>query len=889
MMNQKQTLWGIALLLMAFIMVTVSTPVALGQDGPRPMYPSDSYNSSVPTPAEYLGYELGDDLTEHHLMVSYIHELQELVPDRVKVEKIGTSQEGRPMYLVIISAPENMQNLEQHRTNISRLKDPVNTSRAEAQNIASSTPAISWMNYANDGEESAAFEAALQVAYHYAAANDAGTMSTLENSIVIINPAHNPDSHQRHVVWMKGMKVGPKGTADPNAAEHQGDWLMSTSDTHYHIDSNRDGFALSQKESQLVASSLRHWSPQLWVDYHGEPEEYFFAPYAIPVNPNYPQSIPEWAKVYGENNGKAFDEFGWTYYAREVFDLHYPGYWDSYPAFNGAIGMTYETNGGGDKGFQYRKADGTIATLRNAIAHHVVASYASAKTTADNSEQLLMDYYDFFAGGMAEVEDEPVKQVALLPGDRPNDTEDLVNLLREHQIEVYQTNRDLRSNGTDYLSGESGNVQLPAGTYIVPMAQPMKRLAKVLLERNVDIQQEFLDEALAAYEYNKSVGANAPKQRLGFYDVTAWSLPLTYGVQTYGLTSPVEIDEALTSVDSDPNTTGGVNRQDDANYAYIFPYKSNDAARLMSRLMAEDFRVAMATKPFVSNGKSYDRGVVVVRVERNRDSLHERIRALAAETGTQVEAVDAAWTEEGILLGSRNVVNLKMPEILVLMDEPTRGRSYGAIWYTLEKRYGLPFTALRVQDFNGIDLHDYDVLIMPPGSVSGYKRVLGSSGIENLKSWVSSGGTFIGIQDGAVFASDEEVNLSSTRLLEYASGEENQVEVPQTPGAILRVGLDTNHFLSLGYDDEIPVHVNSSYIFTPSKQGANVGVFDDEAHVSGFVFEDNKKNFPGNAYLIHEPIGRGNVVLFAEQPVFRLYWRGLERLFINSVLLTPGF
>lgn len=884
---KKQKKWDFTLVVLTFLMGMVFTLNVRAQEIQRPMYPSDAYNTGIPTPAEFLGYELGEDLTEHHLMVNYIHKLQELAPERVTIEKIGNSQERRPMYLVIITSPANMENLQQHRQNVASLKDPVNTTRAEAEQIAVSTPAISWMNYANDGEESAAFEAALQVAYHYAAADDAETMATLEKSIIVINPAHNPDSHQRHVVWMKGMKVGPDGTADPNAAEHQGDWLMSTSDTHYHIDSNRDGFALSQKESRIVASAMRHWSPQLWVDYHGEPEEYFFAPYAIPVNPNYPNSVTQWAEVYGQNNGEAFDRFGWTYYAREVFDLHYPGYWDSYPAFNGAVGMTYETNGGGDKGFQYRKADGTIATLRNAIAHHVVASVASAKTTAENSEEILMDYYDFFAGGMAEVEDEPLKQVALLPGDQPNDTEDLVNLLREHKIEVYRTNREFRSEGVNYLTGESGSVRLPAGTFIVPMAQPMKRLAKVLLERNVDIQQEFLDEALAAYEYNKSVGENAPKQRLGFYDVTAWSLPLTYGIETFGLTSSLDLNNGLSQVGNTVQTEGGLNRSEDANYAYLFPYNTNDSGSLMARLMAEGYRVAMAVKPFVINGRSYDRGVVVVRAERNPESLHERIRVLAEETGTKVEAVDAAWTEEGILLGSRNVVNLKMPEVLVLMDEPTRGRSYGAIWYTLEQRYGIPFTALRTADFNSINLHNYDVVIMPPGSSSGYRRVLGSSGIETLKEWVKAGGTFIGIGDGAEFATAEQVNLSSSRLLQEVSKESKRI--PQTPGSVMRVLLDTNHFLSLGYGNKIPVHVNSSRIFTPSKEGANVGVYDDPTHVSGFIFEDNKANFPGNAYLVHEPVGSGNVVLFAEQPVFRLYWRGLERLFINSVLLAPGF
>lgn len=860
------------------LILSFASSLALGQDSP--MYPSSKYNEAIPTPPSYLGFEIGDDLTEHYQMLGYIKELEQAAPDRVRLFPIGMSQERRPMYLVVISSPENMQNLESIRETVSSLKNPRETSISQAQQIAKSTPVISWMNYANDGEESAAFEAALVVAYHYAAGMDEETLATLENSVIVINPAHNPDSHQRHVAWMKAMKVGPNGTPDRIAAEHQGDWLMSTSDTHYKLDSNRDGFALSQKESQIVAREMRHWSPQVWVDYHGEPEEYFFAPYAIPVNPNYPSSIVKWAEIIGRANASAFDEYSWTYTSREVFDLHYPGYWDSYPAFNGAIGMTYETNGGGDKGFQYYRNDGTIATLKNAIAHHVVATIATAKVSAENSEGLLVDFYNYFKDGMDEVKDVSVKQVAILADLQPNDALNLVELLLEHEIEVLVTNETKTVDGISYLDGETERRSLPAGTFIVPMNQPNKRLVKVLLERNVGIQQEFLDEALAAHAYNNSVGANAPKKRVGFYDVTAWSLPLAYGLDAYGLTNSVSGN--LTQVTETALTVSSTAPAQKANYAYLFSYGSNDAASLMSKLLMEGYRVSMATDPFERDGKSYDKGMVVVRVEKNDESLHQRINELALESNVSIEAIDEAWTDKGILMGARTVVSLNKPKVMVLMDEPTDGRSYGAIWFTLEQRYGIEFTAVRVQDFNRADLYEYDVVILPPGSSSGYKNLIGERGITRMKDWIRNGGTFIGIEDGATFAVDEDVNLSSSRML---SG----VRVDNTPGAILRANLDTNHFLSLGYDQQIPVHINSGTIFTPSQQGANVAVFDEDATISGFVFEENKANFPGNAYLIHEPTGSGNVILFAEQPVFRAYWRGLERLLVNSILLAPSF
>ncbi|MEQ8524337.1 M14 family zinc carboxypeptidase [Gracilimonas sp.] len=864
------------------IVIAICVLQSMGIQAQMVFWPDATYNPEITSPEEFLGYEAGSYLTDHFQMIDYIHLLKEQAPERVEVIKIGKSMERRDMYLVVISSEENMARLESIRTKVSSLKDPVNTSNEEAREIASNTPVITWMNYANDGDESAAFEAGLQVTYHFAAGTDSETQAVLDESVIVINTAHNPDSHQRHVTWMKASIVGG-GTPDRIASEHAGDWRMSNSNSRYQIDMNRDGFALTQDESKIVSENMQYWSPQVWVDYHGEPEEYFFAPYAIPVNPNYPGTTNKWANVIGENNAKAFDEFGWTYYAREVFDLHYPGYWDSYPAFNGAIGMTYETNGGGDKGLVYRKLDGTLSTLKKAIHHHVVASIATAITTAQNREKMLLDYYSFFKSGMDEVKSETVKQIALVPGSQENDVHDLVRLLLDHEIKVYKTGEQKTAQGINYLSGRNERITLPAGTFVVPMAQPNKRLAKVLLERNTDIQPEFLEEALKAYDYNKSVGENAPKQSLGFYDVTAWSLPLTYNINTAGLTREIS---GLVEISGTPEREGGVVGSKKANYAYYFDYQSNDAARLLSRLIQEEFNVSISTKQVSLNGKDYKRGVVIARVQRNPANLYDRINALATEIGIRVETTDAAWTEKGILLGSRNVVSLHKPKVMVLMEEPVSENGFGAIWFNLEERYKLDFTAVRFEDFNRANLYDFDVIILPPGSSSGYLNGLGEQGISSLKNWISNGGTFIGIKEGAVFAANEKVNLTSSRLL----GSQEDTSVDFTPGAILKANLDLNHFLTLGFEDELPVHVFSSNIFTPSEKGANVAVYDTESpKMSGFIFEENEQNFSGNPYLIHEPMGRGNVILFPEEPTFRLYWRGPERLLINSIILPNSF
>ena len=265
------------------------------------------------------------------------------------------------------------------------------------------------MNFANDGNESAAFECAIQLAYHLAAGTDPTVQRILDEVVTIIYPAHNPESHSRHVTWMKAVATGDP---DPAAREHRGDWLMDTNDNHYQIDLNRDAVFQSQVESQVVVREFHRWSPVLFVDHHGNPDRFFFPPWARPVNVNVDALSRKWVQTYGRNIAKAFDRAGWTYYTGQTFDLHYPGYYDSYPTLNGATGMTFETDGGGNKGLAYRLPDGRVTTLADGTLHHFTGSVSTLLTTAEHREARLVDFYQFRASahrGRREGEGEAVR------------------------------------------------------------------------------------------------------------------------------------------------------------------------------------------------------------------------------------------------------------------------------------------------------------------------------------------------------------------------------------------------------------------------------------------------------------------------------------------------
>src|SRR3954454_15416837 len=375
----------ICLLKTAVLCLTLST-LALSQIEQRfDFYTRGDYRPNVPRPQTILRYDVGDFHTTYAQMEQVINAIAAAAPDRVKIFDIGETNEHRMQHLVAISAPENMSRLDEIRKNNLRLTDPRTTTSGEAQTIIQNDPAIAWMAYTIHGNESASFEAMMQVVYQLAASTEPETMNILKNTVVLVLTGENPDGHGRFVTWYNSVAIG-----DPNrnAYEHREPWAIWGRYSHYRFDLNRDTLAQSQKETQNMQTAFMHWMPQLAIDHHGQPSQMFFPPDSLPINPNLPQPFfGKWNEMYGRANSAAFDANHWDYYVRDVYDAFYPGYWDMYPSLNAAIGMTYETDGGGPKGLRYLRDDGTIVTLRSAIAKHYTASMTTLEVTAKNRQE----------------------------------------------------------------------------------------------------------------------------------------------------------------------------------------------------------------------------------------------------------------------------------------------------------------------------------------------------------------------------------------------------------------------------------------------------------------------------------------------------------------------
>ena len=854
-----------------------------------------SSTQKIPTPKQVIGYELGDKYTSHGKIEKYIFALQGAAPERVKVFPYGETYEGRTLYIVVISSKENLNRLEEIRGNIQKLSDPRIISMLEAEKIIKTSPAIAWLSYGVHGNEASSPEAALDVMYQLISRDDEEIKSLLQNVVVVIDPLLNPDGHERYVNFQI-TRTGIKPVDDRAAAEHSEDWPSGRSN-HYYFDLNRDWAWLTQKETQARIKVYQEWKPQVHADYHemGYNSSYFFFPPFKPVNKNIPKNTVEWAEIYGKANAAAFDAKGWSYWSGEVFDLFYPGFGDSWPSLNGAIGMTYEQ--AGQVGVRVKRNDETILTLKDRIAHHAATSIATIKATSDNREKRLRDFHQFFKDAIEEGGNGSVKAYIVDPTKDPAKAAKMITLLQNQGVEVSRAQNDFSLDGlSTYFQKKTNSKKFPSGSYIINLNQPAKHLIMTLMEEEPAMSDTF------------------------FYDISTWALPIAYGVETYwtGKQFSVTAEKIQSVVPPNGSIIGSK-----ANYAYVCKWNSNDAIKALIWLLQNDYKVHVAMKEFTVGDQKFGRGSIIIPVSGNQKDIHERMQELAQKYNINIYPAQSGYTEQGINLGSDRAVRLKKPKIIVATNTPVSSESFGAIWAMFDNQYGIDFIPMKLDRLRSIDLHDYTAIILPDdwGNGYGYKSQLDSSAVQKIKTWIAGGGTFIGIEGGAAFASGSIGKIASVKIKEKKKGDEKKDEkkddkkdgkkeeklseeelekrmtveererkqrLENIPGTMMRVKLDNSHPLGFGYDSIITVLKTGNTIYELSSNGYNVGIYTKSPRLSGYMSKENEKMSEETPFLVHEQLGAGNVILFADDPNFRLFWENLNRLFLNSVLLMPS-
>ncbi|MFB6248398.1 MAG: M14 family metallopeptidase, partial [Salinibacter sp.] len=636
-----------------------------------------------------------------------------------------------------------------------------------------------------------------------------------------------------------------------------------------------------------------------------------------PINPLFPDQLTTWIDTVGQANARAFDRYGWSYYTRDVFDLHYPGYWDSYPSLHGATGMTYETDGGGGKGLRWRRGDGTILTFEDGIAHHFVAILSTIDAAARNREARLRDYYQFFADAMETAGTQTPRGVVLQAGNDPRRAARLATTLLRHGVTVERITQSGAVQGYDVRADAQTRRTVAAGSFFVPFAQPNATLARMLLRPDVPLPEDFRQQELARLAHNLRV---APDEREphAFYDVTAWNLAIAGGVPALWTDTGDPLPSTTLSLPDSaraapggwahdvavPTVAGGTDGR--AQSAYVWRPGSVGSTRLLARLMGEGFNVAVVDRPMVVGETSFPRGSYIARVGRNPESLHARIDTLAEAAAVPVHAADTAFPQRGPTgTGSETTRNLTPPDIAVLAGDGVSTTSYGAFWYVFQERLGQPFTALRTRTLSADDLAGEDVLVLPDGDYG----TLSDDAQAAVRRWVERGGTVVGYAGGArvlgreamgVAYTDTTASTMSLAAMRSAidktlTGEpalppepSPSAAIPEqpVPGAFLRARADTTHWLTYGMDAELAL-LSEHTPLDASVNGANpVTYAADDLEVSGFTWPALTGHvYAEQPYATVDRLGDGRVIRLAEDPLFRVWADGPIDLLTNAIYL----
>lgn len=858
----------------------VST-ISAAQSAPEPLIAGSTFDPAVPTVRSVLGYDSGDFVTRPADVRTYFERLREHAPDRVVIGEYGRTHEGRPLWWAAIGTPANIARMDQIQANSRALADPRVTTPAQAQAIIANQPAVVWMAYSVHGNEISPADAAMAAAHHLLASRDPAVQDWLSRTLVIMVPTQNPDGRDRFTdSFYAGF--GTRPNPDPLSAERDEPW-PSGRFNHDLFDLNRDWFIQTQPETQGHAPLVLAWRPQVLVDSHemGTDETFFFPPDAEPLNPLLTPETLESREIIGRNTARRFDQAGVAYFNRQTYDAFYPGYGDGWPAYFGSVSMTYEQ--GSARGLIARRSSGEVLTYRETVRNHLIATLSTIEAAADNRERLLRNAYAYGQDGVSGGRGAFV--LAPNPAD-PTTVDKLAGLLTRSGVEVGRAEAAFTACGQSY----------PAGSYVVPLAQPQRRMAEVLLSQSVPLDPAFLAEQ----ERRRARGLGDQ-----IYDVTAWSMPVMFNV-------PFARCASAPSVSTIPAGSALVRPGSvaDASAAYGYLVQPGVAGlKLMSAALQQGITLRSLDRAFEKDGRRWPSGTLLIPRAGNPADLTQRLQTLATQTGARVTGIADSWVSDGPSFGSDGAVLVRAPNVALAWDEPTSPTAAGATRYLLEREFGLPVTVVRTASLSSADLSRYQVLILPEGG--NYENALGSGGLANLRGWVQRGGTLITLGRASRLMADEDADLLASRRQDPSSEAEDEaadiiadeahydsligVAEPgpaSVAGALALAQVDTEHWLAAGIAPTVNVLVQGADIYAPLGQGQGVNVVrfagPDDLVVSGQMWAENRARLAFKPAVMVNGLGRGQLIAFTQDPTVRGYLEGLKPLLINAVFLGPA-
>jgi hypothetical protein len=806
--------------------------------------------AQIKSPDEFLGYPLGSRFTPHHQILAYFNYLAGADKD-IRLISYGKTYENRELMVAVISSPENINRLEEIR------KVNFNLSKAIRQPQAGNQPVVLWMSYNVHGNEASSSETAMKTLYTLASASFGRSREWLENTVVIIDPCLNPDGRERYVNFFNAV-AGARPDASPAAREHHEPWPRGRVN-HYYYDLNRDWAWQTQTETRQRLALYHEWMPEVHIDFHEQSynDPYYFAPAAEPVHQEITPFQREFQIIAGKNNAKYFDQNGWQYFTKERFDLLYPSYGDTYPLYNGAIGMTYEQGGIG-AGLAVKLPGGDTLTLKDRIDHHFTTGMATLETVSAHAGLLISEFGKYFERSGAST---PGNYKAyVIKADNLSRLKKLAALLSKNHIE-YAFGGEKTIIGYNFETKKAANFRIQRNDLVVSLKQPAAVLANVLFEPETKVTDS------------------------NTYDITAWSLPYAYGLSAFA--TKENISGAFAAPEEMTESPGAVEKP----YAWILPWSGLEDARILISLQRSGIKVRLAEQPFTIGTKVYPEGsLLIYRIENekiNKD-ISAKVAAASRDFNKSFASISSGFVQKGKDFGSSVYPLLSIPKVTMVADDEVSASAAGEIWHFFEQELRYPLNIIQEKDLADLELAATNVLILPDGE---YQR----KNIQKLESWIHRGGRVIlmedaissvtGIRPFDIKKKDFPVSAETENTARAYKDKDAGDTADAIPGAIYKVHLDRTHPLTLGLGEFYYTLKTDDKIYELLPRGWNAGVLKPNALMAGVVGRNIQKKLGSGLVFGVQPAEKGNIIYFSTNVLFRSFWESGKQLFANAIFL----
>ena len=821
-----------------------------------------NYDLSIPKPEDVIGHKIGDRHTRTSQIVDYYESIAS-VSDRVALDDHARSHEGRRLIHAIVTHPDNHKNLENIRIENVKISDMPN--QMKNKNL-DKMPLVAYLGFSIHGDEASGAEAAVLLLHHLAAGQGDEIDQILRNTIIIIDPMFNPDGRDRFANWANGNR-GIAPTIDTQDREHNQPWPRGRTN-HYLFDLNRDWMPVTQPESQGRVKLFHHWRPQFLLDVHemGRNSTFFFQPgIKSRTNPNTPKEGVELTYKIAPFFAKRLDDIQSMYYSEQSYDDFYYGKGSTYGDIHGSVGILFEQ--GSSRALETESNQGKL-TYAFTVRNQYMATLGAIDGLVALRKEFLRYQRDFYATSSAVATKNKIKGYLINLKENRTRVQMLVKTLQSHRVDAYTLKKPITVKGKRFNKGEA---------VIIPTNQPQTRFIAGVMEK------------VTAFEDSL------------FYDVSAWTLPLAFGVDYYEVKQ--KPDAFLGAKLKAMNLDGGELVGGKATSAYLMPWNRYFNPKSLYSILDRGILPRITTAPFSAEvaGKSmqFKRGTIVIPVvQRDADAtitaaeLHRLMEKLVSEDHVQIYATNSSSTPSGPDLGGAFQGVLKKPHVALLSGAGTSAYGSGEIWHLIDNRMNIPVSRLNAENLNRNKLSKYNTIIFPDGNYS----KLDSTDVNHLKEWVSSGGTLISVQSGSKWivdnnVIDEELVENQKLALDIPYDQVRLVTGAQRiGGAIFNINIDNTHPLGYGYRNKHPVFRRGYTFFKLSESAAaNVGRYTNKPLLSGYVSEEKLAGIKDTASIIAKKQGSGHVVMFADNPAFRAFWYGTNGLLLNAIFFGHIF